>query len=289
MAQRTTEVSEWLANAIYRSRHEFAGTPLEISDNADISDFTNPHFWNGLPKAPIDNADVQKLRQVREYENEHSPLYFSKVANDHEAAEFHRNQKSLLPSLNERILKIENNLFPSLTSIERDHHIAKGAYYRQYPRQLMEYVALKKEIFLANPHLKPLTLTADVARTLLVEKTSICRAPDLASFTAAKLREEHGVDLNPGSVLLILTHTILEDEWNQGQELMRERRLANKPKLEVRNSSISDLDRQKPISDARAEFLKETQRPMRGNSKPSSGGRAGLGSSKPDLWKPENK
>jgi hypothetical protein len=174
--------------------------------------------------------------------------------------------------------------FPALRKLEIEHGIIPNSYPVTAKPRLLKYIWDRREFFSANPALDFITDLPEKALDIAKAKEHTLSIRDVSDVMLKELRDEQDADLSYGAAHEMLSLYLSDDEKKTLKQIFDERRKANAGQTKIKTAILKPYAIRVPDG-AAAEFLKETQRPARGD-KCSSGGRAGLGKQKPDLWRP---
>ncbi len=285
MMYRTNAQDGWVENVILRSKHALAAIdPHEIRHVTTYFGSGAPPFWDVLPPVPDNNRDVM----FYERHADKNFSFFKNRTSSGEISRFVENQKSALAEMDAQLLAIDGLVLEKLRDIEVERclaSVASKAYKIRMPASTAKRILERPEYFDANPRLHFLTRLPDIAVNLVTTEKFIENKDDLGHHLSAYLRKEYDVDLTHGSILKLMDPKIYPAIRDQLQQIFSERKAEVRPALI--KPAMPDPDKIKIGFKAGEHFAEETKRNQR-EEKRETGGKAGLGAAKPDLWKPQN-
>lgn len=268
--------AEWISRVLDASRVFIAGFHPEQA-HIDFSVFFSRTFWARLKQK---SSWMQANHDMDDHHGAFST--FLRLASAAERSQFIANQREVLHKLDMKLLALDTvNVVIALNRLTHEFRLTEFYMPTSRPRELVDYIARKPSLFDVNPSLRFIAEFGDLTYRLALEKEQTLNLVDLSGILARRIEADFGISYTPGQIARMAAYLLPDDRHEELTRVFKQRRQVEGKRIAA---EPVDPDAVRPANDARVDFAKATVRPRR--AKRETGGRAGWGPAKPDLWKP---
>ncbi len=273
----------WLTAVHAHAQTHLMAIPV-YQPSSDPIDYYNLAFWSQVPPSPI---DIQSNARTQADIN---AATFFRYASDAQKEEMGRCQQKALEKLITDILAIEDDLFSHLQNLQVAYNIAPVSLgYRGnivlkkdfIPKELLVFILNHPQLFSNKKSLEPITKIDAILNRVALESTDVNSPIDFFWRVNNYFVKNYNSYVQPGKFDVFLQKNF-PDTYEKIFEVLRAGYRPNTSKIMV---EPIDPEKIKISFDISSVFAEESARLGPKGSR-ETGGRAGWGAQKPDLWKP---